>query len=783
MNLSSIDNYALESNPTETINTRQQRREIWSTLGILSALVLAMTCGLAHAQTLVTTLSCGPNPSAVVVNQTTNMIYVSDIDLDTVTAINGATNTETTINTTGFNALNSLAVNETTNTVYAVYEGVSVSGTVTTPGSVFVINGATNTVSTTIALPDLGTHVAVNPVTNQIYVSTLSGIGNGVAANVRVIDGATNTITATISIPAIISSLVVDTTRNLVYAMHVDEPGTASIAVIDGATNTVTATITVGYNDTTLALDETTNTLYVPDAHGAQIYVIDGATDTVTTTVPIPNALQPYYLTVNPATNTIYATAYNTNNGAGSVQVMDGSTNTLTTNFSVPSALGQLLANSVTNKIWQAASPVEIIDGASNTTTSVTGTSGLSINLGALNTTTNYAYMVGPANVYVINGAATGPAFSASPSPVAFGNQPVGATSNAMTLTVTNTGTGSLSISSVMEGGTDAAEFPVGSDTCSNATVASGKTCTVSVEFDPSASGSESATLTFTDNASDSPETVNLTGTGVSAPAVMLAPTSLTFATQAIGSSSAAQPVMLSDTGNAALNISGISITGANAGDFTQTNTCGTSVAMSANCTINVTFTPTAAGTRTASVSIADNAGGSPQTVSVTGTATTQPPDFGLTTSPGSATIRPGGPGVFDITVTSENGFDSAVSFACSGAPSGYVCVFSPATVTPGGAAVSTSLSIGEDSAVASASPNSISGMLPGAAFACVLCCFVGFRKRRLSLLLLFAVALSGLGLAITGCGSSMKTSSSKVTITATSGSLQHTATVTLNVM
>ena len=96
--------------------------------------------------------------------------------------------------------------------------------------------------------------------------------------------------------------------------------------------------------------------------------------------------------------------------------------------------------------------------------------------------------------------------------------------------------------------------------------------------------------------------------------------TSLTFSSQQVGSSSAAQSVTLTNSGNATLMISGISITGADAGDFAQTNTCGSSVAASANCTISVTFKPTASGSRTASVSVADNATGSPQTVSLTGT-------------------------------------------------------------------------------------------------------------------------------------------------------------------
>ena len=135
--------------------------------------------------------------------------------------------------------------------------------------------------------------------------------------------------------------------------------------------------------------------------------------------------------------------------------------------------------------------------------------------MGALNTTTNYAYLAGYGNAYVINGAASGPVFSAAPSPLAFGNQTEDTTSAAKTLTVTNTGTTDLTIATVTAGGTNKADFILGSDTCASSTVSAGKTCTISVEFAPSTTAAESATLSFADNASNSPQVVNLTGTGV----------------------------------------------------------------------------------------------------------------------------------------------------------------------------------------------------------------------------------------------------------------------------
>ena len=89
-----------------------------------------------------------------------------------------------------------------------------------------------------------------------------------------------------------------------------------------------------------------------------------------------------------------------------------------------------------------------------------------------------------------------------------------------------------------------------------------------------------------------------------------------------MGSASAPKTERLTNTGSAMLNFTGISIVGSDAGDFAQTNTCGTGIGGGASCTITVRFKPTATGTRTAAVSISDDGGGSPQMVSLNGMGT-----------------------------------------------------------------------------------------------------------------------------------------------------------------
>src|SRR5208337_760057 len=141
-----------------------------------------------------------------------------------------------------------------------------------------------------------------------------------------------------------------------------------------------------------------------------------------------------------------------------------------------------------------------------------------------------------------------------------------------------------------------------------------------SVTFTPKASGSRAASLTITDNAGGSPQTVGLSGTGTVSAGVSLSPTSLSFGSQPVATSTT-QTVTLGNGGGAALSITGLAISGADAGDFAEiADTCGSSLAAGGTCTIGVTFTPSTAGQRTATLSITDNASGSPQAVSLSGT-------------------------------------------------------------------------------------------------------------------------------------------------------------------
>ncbi|MGA2607045.1 MAG: FG-GAP-like repeat-containing protein [Terriglobia bacterium] len=103
-------------------------------------------------------------------------------------------------------------------------------------------------------------------------------------------------------------------------------------------------------------------------------------------------------------------------------------------------------------------------------------------------------------------------------------------------------------------------------------------------------------------------------------PIASASPTSITFTQTAVDNTSQPQTISLTNPGAATLTLISVGITGADAGDFAQTNNCGSTLAPNASCGINVTFTPTARGTRTAAVSLVDNASGSPQSIALSGT-------------------------------------------------------------------------------------------------------------------------------------------------------------------
>jgi len=202
---------------------------------------------------------------------------------------------------------------------------------------------------------------------------------------------------------------------------------------------------------------------------------------------------------------------------------------------------------------------------------------------------------------------------------IAFGSATTGTWSASQSVVLTNTGTAALTFTSIAVTGTNASQFAM-ANSC-GATLAVGATCTIHGHFQPTIVGAITANVTITDSATTSPQTIALTGKGVAAATpVTLSPASLSFSSVTVGTISGSQTVTITNTGAATLTITSIAVTGTNASQFVFANSCGTTLAVGAACTVHGHFAPTATGAMTAAITITDSAAGSPQTIALSGT-------------------------------------------------------------------------------------------------------------------------------------------------------------------
>ena len=268
------------------------------------------------------------------------------------------------------------------------------------------------------------------------------------------------------------------------------------------------------------------------------------------------------------------------------------------------------------------------------------------------------------------------------PTSLTFSNQLLGSTSVSQIVELTNyQSTALMNITSIAISGPNGSDFAQ-TTTC-GMNLAAGANCTISVTFTPSASGTRIASLTVTDNASSSPQTVLLTGTGI-VPIASVSPSSITFTNQYVGTSGLPQTVTITNNGNVALNITSVATSPA---DFGSLSSCSNSLAAGSSCAIGVFFDPTVSGARPGTLTINDNAPGSPQTVVLTGTGQ----DFSLApASSASATVSAGQTANFSVAVAPAGGFNQMVAFACTGAPPQSTCAVSPSSIALNGSAATT---------------------------------------------------------------------------------------------
>jgi sugar lactone lactonase YvrE len=210
---------------------------------------------------------------------------------------------------------------------------------------------------------------------------------------------------------------------------------------------------------------------------------------------------------------------------------------------------------------------------------------------------------------------------TASPASLDFGTQAVQTTSTPRPATATSSGTSPATFSATTLGGANPGDFVVVSDGCVGAVVASGAKCQVSVAFRPTAPGSRSATLQFNDNATGSPQTITLTGSGAT---LDVSPSAIAFDPQTQSIASSAIQVTVTNRGTSPVSILSLSFTGQNPGDFSVAGDGCTNVSLNGggSCTFGVVFTPQGLGSRMATLTITSSASDLMRSVNVTGTGT-----------------------------------------------------------------------------------------------------------------------------------------------------------------
>jgi hypothetical protein len=374
---------------------------------------------------------------------------------------------------------------------------------------------------------------------------------------------------------------------------------------------------------------------------------------------------------------------------------------------------------------------------------------------------------------------------SLSPDALTFPGQLVNVASNAQTVTLTNNTSAALNGIVISVTGANAGDFATsaGTTACGASLPPSGS-CNINVVFTPTAAPptTETAQLTITDSDPTSPQQMTLSGTVVANAAVVaLSPTSLLFSNQIVTGAGSAQTVTLTNKGNIPLTIDSVNISPT---DYTETNTCGSTVAAGANCTFSVSFAPTTTGARVGSMTIVSSDNESPHVVALSGTGW----NFELT-APTALTVTAGSTGTLTLTVTPLGGFDGTVTVACTNVPVSATCTLSTTTMTftDGVTAQTSTITLTAKSQIPppGGSPGGkIQRMVVVLLFALALV-FAGtsvwIPRHRWSFA---SVALLFLVLGVSGCGAAATTPQGSYTfdLTGTSGSVTNTIDVALTV-
>jgi Beta-propeller repeat len=371
------------------------------------------------------------------------------------------------------------------------------------------------------------------------------------------------------------------------------------------------------------------------------------------------------------------------------------------------------------------------------------------------------------------------PVLAATPSTLTFAT-PVGS-SSLQSVTLMNQSTSAQSFNLAVTG-----PFAINSTTCVSP-LAAGAQCVVSVSFQPISPGLQTSALTAALTGIP-PEAINLTGTGTS-PNAILSPNALVFGRTVEGVASAAQTITLTNSGTAPLNSLALTLSGANAADFSFTTTCGSAVPAGQTCSIAVVFKPSLLTSEGATFNLASNASGSPASVPLSGTGAA--PDFYATAASTATSVTAGAPATYNLTIQADPGLTGTATFACSGLPAYATCTFAPASVPLTGNATSVLTVTTSQTQTAAVTPT-IARFEAVSVAALLLLPFVRRRPRRTLFGFLLVSALTGLS----GCSSAPSAGTSTpapvtnltpkgtytLTVTESSATVSHTLPLTLTV-
>jgi hypothetical protein len=329
-----------------------------------------------------------------------------------------------------------------------------------------------------------------------------------------------------------------------------------------------------------------------------------------------------------------------------------------------------------------------------------------------------------------------------SPASLNFAGQQLNTASGTQQVTLTNSGDAALTLL--------AAQITTGDFTVVNScgnSLSGHSACSMLVSFVPKNVGGEAGVLTVSDEYRN--QAVTLSGTGVAPAGVTLSPLpGLTFATTGVGLTATGQTLTLTNNGGMPLLIQSMGITG----DFALSagsNTCGASVAVGGQCSVQVVFAPTAGGARTGSVTLVDNAGTSPQSLQLAGTGV----DFALSANGSTTqTIAAGAQAVYPLLLTSAAAAPGTVAFTCTGAPAYSTCVVTPSSAALGGTSTIT-VTVATD--IAELRMPFLPGQRPGFWLAGLLPLGLLTLRRKSRLRRFGGVVLLGCALMVTGCAAS----------------------------